>query len=90
MTCTFPFQYDHVTEPESFKLEKTLKIINSNHHLTLPSPPVNQIPRCHVHVSLEYLQGWGIHRCPWQTLSEYDHPLFEEIHPDIQFKPPLV
>lgn len=36
-------------ELESCRLEKTLMVIKSNHHLTLPCPPLNHIPKCHVH-----------------------------------------
>lgn len=41
---------------ESYRLEKTLKIISSNINLTLASPPLNCIPKRHVHTFLKHLQ----------------------------------
>lgn len=49
---------------KSFQLEKTHKIIQSKHHLTLPSPLLHHVPKCHIHKSLKYLQGWGLHHFP--------------------------
>ncbi|KAK4833008.1 hypothetical protein QYF61_027110 [Mycteria americana] len=43
---------------ESFRLKKTFKIIESNHYLTLPSPPLNHVSNYHIYTSFKYLQGW--------------------------------
>lgn len=54
---------------ESFREEKTFKIISSNYHLTLPSPPLNHVPKCHIHMSLKHLQLRGHHHFPGQPMS---------------------
>ena len=48
---------------ESFRLEKTFKITESpTINLTLPSPPLNYIPKRHVYTSFyKYVQGWWLH-----------------------------
>lgn len=45
---------------ESFRLKKTHEIITSNHQIMLPGPPLDHVPQCYTHVSLKYLQGWGL------------------------------
>lgn len=46
--------------PELPRLEKPSKIIESNHALTLPSPPATNVPKCHIHVAFWTLQGMVI------------------------------
>lgn len=40
---------------ESLRLEEISKIAKSNYHLTLPVPPLNHVPKCHVYTSLKYI-----------------------------------
>ena len=51
-----------------FRLEKILKIMKSNHHLALPSPPLNHLPEHYIHMSPKYLQGWQILYFPRQPV----------------------
>uniref|UniRef100_A0A8C9UED2 Uncharacterized protein n=1 Tax=Serinus canaria TaxID=9135 RepID=A0A8C9UED2_SERCA len=51
---------------ESFRLEKTFKIMESNHFPALPRPPVPHVPKCHLHRAFKSLQGWGLHFFPGQ------------------------
>ena len=71
------------------RLEKTLKIIESTVKLTLPSLPLNHVLKCHIYTVSKYLQGWWLHHFPGQPVPMLDHPLSEEIFPNIQPKPPL-
>lgn len=41
-------------------LEKTFKIIKTNHHLMLSSPPLNYILKCQIYASFKHLQGWEL------------------------------
>ena len=67
---------------ESLRLEKTSKIIRSNHQ---PTPPclLNHIPKCHIYTFFEHLQGWWLHHCPGQPVPMPDHSLSKEIFPNI-------
>lgn len=53
----------------------------------LPSPPINPVPRCHIHRSLKHLQGWWLHHHPGHPIPKPDNPSHEEISPNIQSKP---
>lgn len=74
---------------KSFMLEKTLKFTKSNHHLRLPSLPLNHyyILKHHIHVT-QIPQGWQIHCFPGQPVPRY--PFCENILFNTQSKPSLV
>ena len=59
-------------------------------NLTLPSPPLNHFPKCHISTSFKYLQGWWLNHFPGQPVPMLDNPFREDIFPDIRSKPPLV
>ena len=59
-------------------------------NLTLPSPPLNHVPKCHVYTSFKCLQGWCLSHFPGQPVLVLDHSFSEESFPNIQFKPPLM
>jgi len=61
---------------ESLRLDKTLKVINTNH--PLKSPLLNHAPICHILVSLKFLQGWQSHHLPVQPVPMPNHPFHEE------------
>jgi len=56
-----------------------------------PTPPclLNRIPKCHIYMFFEHLQGWGLHRLPGQPVPMPDHSFSEEFFPNIPPKPPL-
>jgi len=56
-----------------------------------PAPPrlLNRVPKCHIYVFFEPLQGWGPHHCPGQPGPRLHNSFSEEIFPDIQSEPPL-
>jgi len=57
-----------------------------------PSPPclLNHVPKCHIYVVFEALQGWGLHHLPGQPGPVPDHSFSKEIFPNIQSEPPLM
>ena len=72
---------------ESFRLEKTLKIIESNckpNTTKLPRLPLNHVPKCHVYTSFEYLQAWSLHHFPGQHVPVLNNPFRVEIFPNTQ------
>ena len=38
--------------------EGPLRSLSPSVNLTLPSPPLNHAPKCHIYTSYRYLQGW--------------------------------
>ncbi|KAK4817962.1 hypothetical protein QYF61_003482 [Mycteria americana] len=58
-------------------------------NLTLPSPPLNHVPKCHIETSFRYFQGWRLNHFPGQPVPMLDNPFSEEKFPNIQSKPPL-
>jgi len=56
-----------------------------------PTPPclLNHVPKGHIHMVFEPLQGWGLHHCPGQPGPRPDHSLSEDIFPNLQAEPPL-
>jgi len=70
-------------------LEKTSKIIKSNHHpnTTMPTKPYPEVP--HVYVFWTPPGQWLYH-CPGQPLPTSGYSLSKEIFPNIQSKPPLM
>ncbi|KAK4825578.1 hypothetical protein QYF61_000577 [Mycteria americana] len=75
---------------ESYRLEKTSKIIESNRKPTLPKPPLNHVPKHLIQMSFKYFQGWQLNHFPGQPVPMLDNPFREEKFPNIQSKPPLV
>ncbi|KAK4814679.1 hypothetical protein QYF61_025505 [Mycteria americana] len=73
-------------EAESFRLEKTFKIVIN---LALPSPPLNHVPKHLSQTAFKYLQGWGLNHFPGQPVPVLDNPFSEVKFPDTQSKPPL-
>jgi len=73
----------HLRIIESFRLEKTLKIIESNINLTLPSPPPNHVSNRHIYTSFKYLQGWWLNHFRGQPVPMLDSPFREQIFPNI-------
>ena len=49
---------------ESLRLEKTMKITQSNPNPPHPTAPTDHIPQCHIPTVLKYFQGWGLPRLP--------------------------
>lgn len=70
---------------ESFRLERNLKKSPSPSTSLSYCVPLLLCPL----VSPKCLQGWGPQHCPGQHVPMPDHPLHEEILPDIRPKPPL-
>ena len=60
-------------------LRSSSPIIN----LTLPSPPLNHVPKPHIYISFKYLQGWWLYHFPGWPVSVLDNPFGEEIFPNI-------
>ncbi|KAK4829643.1 hypothetical protein QYF61_005936 [Mycteria americana] len=69
--------------------ERPLRPSSPTVNLTLPSTPLNHVPKCHIYTSFKYLQGWRLHHFPGQPVPVLDNPCGEEIFPNIQSKPPL-
>ena len=61
-----------------------------NVNLTLPSPPLDCVPKHHIYMSFKYLQGWWLHHFPGQPGPMLHNPFSKDIFPNIQSKPPLV
>jgi len=74
---------------ESLRLEKTSKIIKSNHQ-PITTCLLNRIPVCHIYTFFEHLQGWWLHHFPGQPNLTPDHSFSKVIFPDIQSKPSLM
>ena len=70
---------------QSFRLEKTFKIIESNHQPC----PLDHVLKCLVYALFEYLQGWWLNHFPGQPVPMPGNPFSKEIFPNIQSKPPL-
>ncbi|KAK4829966.1 hypothetical protein QYF61_008097 [Mycteria americana] len=68
---------------ESFRLEKTFKIIESNHHHYTMS--LSTSSKCLLNTS----KGWRLNHFPGQPVPMLDNPFSEEKFPNIQSKPPL-
>jgi len=74
---------------ESFRLEETIKIIESI-NLTLSVPPLNHVPKLCIYTCSKYLQGWCLNHFPGQPVPMLYNSFSEEIFPNTQFKSPLV
>ncbi|KAK4824286.1 hypothetical protein QYF61_013031 [Mycteria americana] len=59
-------------------------------NLTLPSPPLNHVPKHLIQTSFKYLQGWRLNHFPGQPVPMLDNPFSEVKFPNLQSKPPLV
>ena len=69
---------------------KSLRSWGPKVNLTLPSPPLNHVPKSHIHTFFKYLQGWWLNRFPGQPVPMLDNRFSEEFFPNTQFKLPLV
>jgi len=69
---------------ESPRLEKTSKIIQSNHAPTTNISLLNHVPQCHISTALNHLQEWWPHHLPGQPMSKADCSFGEEIVPNTQ------
>ena len=67
---------------ESFTLEKTSEIIQSNHQPT-PTVPTAHVPRCHIPTALGHLQDSGP-TTPWAAVPLPHRSLGEGIVPNSQ------
>jgi len=73
---------------DSLRLEKTSKISSPTAN---PTPPclLNLVPKGHIHMVFEPLQGWGLHHCPGQPGPRPKCSFRREMFPSIQSEPPL-
>ena len=81
--------WDNFRITELSRLEKTLKIIQSNHQPNINSSQLHHIPQRYVDPTLKHLEGWGLHHLPGQPIPTPDNPFCKEMLPDIQSKPSL-
>lgn len=51
---------------EWLRMEKPSKISESHHSPALPGPPVTPVPKGHLYMGSEQLQGWSPHPFPGQ------------------------
>ena len=63
---------------ESLRLQKTLKVIKSNHLSNTTGPPLNHVPNHHTHTFLKYFQVWWLYHLPVQSVPMSDHPFHEK------------
>ena len=75
---------------ESPGLEKTSKIIQSNHPPTTSISPLTRVPPYNTSMFLEHLQVQPLHHLPGQPVPAPDHSVGEEEFPNIQPESPLV
>jgi len=61
-SVTYCLKYKKFRIVELLRLEKTLKIIESNHVLTIHpnsnNPPLNHVPEHHIQMVFKHIQGW--------------------------------
>ena len=74
---------------ESLRLEKTTKVIESNHQ-SITTCPLNCAPQCHISTFLEHLQGQWLHHLPGHPVPTPHHSSWEEISHNTQTEPPLL
>uniref|UniRef100_A0A8C0EWU0 Tripartite motif containing 9 n=1 Tax=Bubo bubo TaxID=30461 RepID=A0A8C0EWU0_BUBBB len=74
---------------ESSQLEKTLKLLQSNHEPHTDRSQLHQIPQRWVNPTLQPLQGWGLPPCPGQPIPTPNNPFCKEILPKSQSDPAL-
>ncbi|KAK4818843.1 hypothetical protein QYF61_020062, partial [Mycteria americana] len=74
---------------EAFRLEKTLKIIESNCKPNTAKSTINHVPKRHIYMSFKYPQRWRLNHFLGQPVPMLDNPFSEQIFPNIQSKPPL-
>uniref|UniRef100_A0A8C0E6J9 Zinc finger protein 511 n=1 Tax=Bubo bubo TaxID=30461 RepID=A0A8C0E6J9_BUBBB len=72
---------------ESPRLEKPLKLLQSNHEPHTDRSQLHQIPQCWVNPTLQPLQGWGLPPCPGQPIPTPNNPFWREILPKSQSDP---
>ncbi|KAK4807436.1 hypothetical protein QYF61_001987, partial [Mycteria americana] len=82
--------YYRITESQNhIGWKRPLRSSSPTANLTLPKPPLHHVPKHLIQMSFKYLQGWGLHHFPGQSVPMLDNPLGEEKFPNIQSKPPL-
>lgn len=74
---SIPLTRNHIIK-EALRLEKTSKILKSNPNPPLPGPR-NHVPKCHISVFLEHLQGWRLHHLPGNTQLHVFMPWFSGV-----------
>ena len=67
------------------------RTVQSSNPTVNPTPPclLNHIPKCHICMFFEHLQGWWLYHLPGQPIPMLDHSFSKDIFPNIQFKLPL-
>ena len=85
--CSHNTQRFNTQIMESLRLEKTSKIIKSNHqpNTTMPDKPCPELPHPHGFF-FQHLQGWGLHHCPGHPGPMPDRSFRKEIFPNIESK----
>ena len=75
---------------ELLRLEKTLKVIESNCNLTnypnSNNPPLNHVPEHHIQTVFKHIQGWWINHIRGEPIPVLNNPFCKEVFPDIQHK----
>ncbi|KAK4818965.1 hypothetical protein QYF61_022632 [Mycteria americana] len=74
---------------ESYRLEKTFKIIESNRKPNTAKTTTKPCPKHLIQTSFKYLQGWRLNHFPGQPVPMLDNPFSEVKFPNVQSKPPL-
>jgi len=63
-------------------LEKTFKTSSPTVNLTLPTPPLNRVPKLHVYPSFKYLQSRCLNHFPGQPFPMLNNPFGEDVFPN--------
>ncbi|KAK4833094.1 hypothetical protein QYF61_027760 [Mycteria americana] len=85
--CPNIIQEISITESQNrIGWKRPLRSSSPTVNLTLPSPPLNHVPK---HLVQTSLQGWRLNHFPGQPVPMLDNPFGEVKFPNIQSKPPL-
>ncbi|KAK4831894.1 hypothetical protein QYF61_020041 [Mycteria americana] len=80
-----------ITESQNHRgWKRPLTSLSPTINLTLPRPPLYDVPKHLIQTPSKYFQGWRLNHFPGQPVPMLDHPFSEEKFPNIQSKPPLV
>ena len=79
----------HLETQNHLGWKRPLGSLSPTANLTLPSPPLNYVPKHRVYMAFKYLQGWQLNHVPGQPVPMVDNPFGEEIILNIQSKTPL-
>jgi len=84
-SCSLPLLLLGAAWPfiEPLRLEKTIKIIQSNHH-SIPTMPTSHVPQCHISTYLEC--GLWLYNLPGQPVPVPHHSSWEEILLHVQYR----